>query len=281
MEALMIKQFPEIIISVILITMVVACSGGSMSDKNVSYESLKKVPDSAWDSLSTKKFYFGHQSVGNNILDGVNSILKENPSIKLNVVKTIKKSDFKNGIIAHSSIGSNADPQSKVDAFVRNIKEGIGNEADAVALKFCYIDFNRETDSQKVFEGYKLAIEDVKKQYPSLKVVHMTVPLLKIQTGPKAWVKKIIGRPLDGINDNIKRLEYNDLLIKTFGATDPIFDVSKAESTYPDGKRESFKKDGKTYYAMVPAYTNDGGHLNETGKKIVAEQFLLFLINNL
>jgi lysophospholipase L1-like esterase len=33
--------------------------------------------------------------------------------------------------------------------------------------------------------------------------------------------------------------------------------------------------DGKTYYHLVPDYTNDGGHLNETGRKLVAEQLLL------
>lgn len=275
------NRIPLSTVTIILFTIIFACSGESMSENKIAYESFKKVPDTAWENLSTKKIYFGHQSVGNNILDGINTIMKDKPSIKLNIVKTTNQSDFKNGIFAHSPVGDNAKPQSKVDAFVKNIQNGIGDEADAAALKFCYIDFNKGTNSAKVFDGYKMAIEDVKKQYPSLKVIHMTVPLLKIQTGPKAWVKKIIGRPLHGVDGNIKRLEYNDLLIRTFGNTDPIFDVSKAESTYPDGKRESFTKDGKTYYAMVPSYTNDGGHLNDTGKKVVAEKFLLFLVNNL
>jgi hypothetical protein len=207
--------------------------------------------------------------------------MRENLSIKLNIVKTANTSDFNNGVFAHSPIGNNKQPQSKVDAFVDKIKNGIGEKADAAALKFCYIDFHGQTDSAMVFEGYQNGIEDIKKKYPSLKVIHMTVPLLKIQSGPKAWIKMIIGKPLKGVNDNIKRLEYNALLMKTFGGTDPIFDISEAESTYPDGKRETFNKGGKTYYAMVPSYTNDGGHLNETGKRAVAEKFLLFLINNL
>ena len=37
--------------------------------------------------LMDKKIYFGHQSVGFNILDGVSEILKNNPSIKLNIIK--------------------------------------------------------------------------------------------------------------------------------------------------------------------------------------------------
>jgi len=59
-----------------------------------------------------------------------------------------------------------------------------------------------------------------------------------------------------------------------------IFDLAKIESTFPDGRRASFTKDGKTYYSMVPDYTYDGGHLNELGRKIAAEQ-LLFLLANL
>lgn len=252
-----------------------------MSSKHISYDNLKKVPDSAWDSLATKKIYFGHQSVGNNILDGVADIMKENPSIKLNIVEMNKRTDFQGGIFAHSRVGENTAPQSKVDAFINILEDGIGNEADAALLKFCYIDFNSHTDVGEVFEGYKLAIEDIKKRYPKLKVIHITVPLVRIQSGPKAWVKKIIARPIDGLDDNIKRVQYNDLLVRTFNVTDPIFDLSKIESTYPDGRRKSFSKDKKTYYAMVPAYTDDGGHLNEIGKKVIAQQFLLFLLNKL
>jgi hypothetical protein len=58
-----------------------------------------------------------------------------------------------------------------------------------------------------------------------------------------------------------------------------IIDIAKIESTYPDGSRCSFTMDGKTYYSMVPEYTSDGGHLNETGRKKVAEQFLILPAN--
>ncbi len=59
----------------------------------------------------------------------------------------------------------------------------------------------------------------------------------------------------------------------------PFFDIAKIESTFPDGTRSTFTKDGKTYYSMVPEYTHDGGHLNEMGRKKVAKQFLLLLAN--
>jgi hypothetical protein len=57
-------------------------------------------------------------------------------------------------------------------------------------------------------------------------------------------------------------------------ARTPILDIAAIESTKPDGSRQSFELDGVTYFSMVPEYTTDGGHLNEIGRKIVAEQFV-------
>lgn len=58
-----------------------------------------------------------------------------------------------------------------------------------------------------------------------------------------------------------------------------IFDLAKIESTYSDGSRETFTAQGQTYYSLIPDYTDDGGHLNEAGRKKVSEQLLLFLSN--
>ncbi|MBW2608023.1 MAG: hypothetical protein JRD05_10355 [Deltaproteobacteria bacterium] len=67
------------------------------------------------------------------------------------------------------------------------------------------------------------------------------------------------------------------MLRKEYDGKEPVFDIAKIESTFPNGTRCSFTKDGKTYYSMVPEYTYDSGHLNETGRKKVAEQLLILL----
>ena len=58
---------------------------------------------------------------------------------------------------------------------------------------------------------------------------------------------------------------------------EPVYDLARMESTFADGKRSSFTKDGKTYHSLVPDYTRDGGHLNETGREIAAEQLLILM----
>ena len=57
-----------------------------MSDKANPLAPVKSVPESTWKKLSEKKIYFGHQSVGFNIIKGLEDILKENPQIKFTLL---------------------------------------------------------------------------------------------------------------------------------------------------------------------------------------------------
>ena len=66
---------------------------------------------------------------------------------------------------------------------------------------------------------------------------------------------------------------FNEILKRTY-RDDPIFDLAEAESMHPDGTRETFEHEGKQYYALIDDYTDDGGHLNEIGRKIAAEQLI-------
>jgi len=263
------------------LTFIMTSYGDAMAETKRSYDKMEDVPESAWKTLSEKKIYFGHQSVGFNIIGGINDIIKENKKIRLKIVKTRNKSDFSGPLFAHSTIGANMNPKSKIDDFADILKKGVGEKVDYSAMKLCYIDFNVKTDVERLFERYKQSVSDVKKQFPNMTYVHFTVPLTSKQTGAKAWIKKMMGKPLRGFEDNVPRNRFNELIIAEFGGKDPIFDLAKAESIYPNGKRSSFTLNGKTYYAMVDDYTDDGAHLNKTGSRKIAVELLLFLVNNL
>ena len=58
-----------------------------------------------------------------------------------------------------------------------------------------------------------------------------------------------------------------------------LFDLALIEATFPDGSGNVHQKDGQSFQALVPEYTYDGGHLNEKGRRIVAEQLIIFLSN--
>jgi hypothetical protein len=248
-----------------------------MEYEKIKYSSLTDIPDTAWKALSNKKIYFGHQSVGFNIINGLNDLMKEYPQIKLHIVETTDINDFPDGVFAHSRVGNNTDPKSKINDFSRYINQGIGKWADVAALKFCYVDITAESNIVEIFDHYKNSVEKIKNEYPALSIIHFTEPLTTRQTGWKASLKKLIGRPIGGYADNMKRTEYNELLIREFQGKEPIFDIAKIESTHPNGERCSFSVGDKTYYSLAPEYTSDGGHLNELGRKKVAEQLLLLL----
>jgi hypothetical protein len=157
------------------------------------------------------------------------------------------------------------------------MENGLGEKADIGFFKLCFVDIYAATDVQKVFGEYRSSMAELRKNNPKVTFVHVTTPLTIVQSGWKAFVKKIIWRSIDGYQDNIQREAFNELLRKEYKGNEPIFDLAMIESTLPDGRRAMFTKDGKAYPCLVPEYTNDGGHLNEKGRKIVAEQLLIFL----
>lgn len=275
----MVKEKTLLFILLIFSISLFNCNGGPMPEKKKIFENINDVPKSKWEKLSEKKIYFAHKSVGFNIIEGVQDVMKEHPEIKLNIVETSKASDFKIGLFAHSEVGKNMDPKSKIDGFMSFMDKGIGEKADIAALKFCWADMMSNDDIDQIFANYSESISQLKRKYPDMTIIHFTAPLTTNQNGPKAWFKKLIGKPVWGVEENIKRNKYNELILNKYKGKQPVFDIAAIESTFPDGTRSTFMQNGKTYYLMVPEYTYDHGHLNQVGRKKVAEQFLIHLAN--
>ena len=120
--------------------------------------------------------------------------------------------------------------------------------------------------------------------FPQTKFIHVTVPLTSDpkdlknwRTGAKMLLQKTLNQPLDEEIVNKQRNEFNELLKKAYEKKAPIFDLADIEATFPNGKQKDFSLNGKRYLYLVPDYTNDGGHLNEMGRKVVAAKLLVFL----
>ena len=260
-----------------LIVNLAGCEGGKMVDPAAFKSHLSEVPDSAWKLLSEKRIFFGHQSVGDNIMAGIGDIQSRDDRIKLKISKLEAATAIEEPGFYHSHIGRNEDPKSKVDDFAEKMENGLGHSADIAFFKFCYIDVNPSTDAASLFGYYQNTMESLKSKFPQTTFIHSTMPLVKLQDGPKAWIKSILGRPLSGTSDNIKRDEYNRLLIAEYSGKEPIFDLAKAESTDPDGVRSVATKDGRSFPTLVSDFTDDDGHLNETGRQVVAAGLLRVL----
>ena len=210
--------------------------------------------------VAHQRVFFGHQSVGAQILQGVKEL-----SAKEGVPVFIKD----------KFVPENGDPLRKLESFKAFV--GTGSKYDVALVKFCYVDINADTDPAALFDQYRRAINELRAANPRTVFVHATLPLTTVQTGPKAWVKRAIGRSPYGTVENVKRAEYNRLLRATYAGREPIFDLARIESTAPDGTLITVTWNGITAPALSPEYTSDGGHLNARGRLLAAREFLTAL----
>jgi hypothetical protein len=248
-----------------------------MTASDIEFRSIANVSPKQWEQLGNQTIYFGHQSIGANVIEGIKDIMANNPSIRLDIVESASPRSPAAGTLLHSRVGENTDPSSKIRDFAEVMNSGMGDAVHIAFFKFCYIDIDPATDVAKLFEDYRDAMEQLRDRYEKTSFVHVTVPLRTVQTGIKVPIKKVIGRPIGGYADNIKRNEYNELLRHHYKDREPVFDLAMIESTSPDGKRVGFESGGQRYRSLVPEYTHDGRHLNELGRRVVAEQLLIFL----
>lgn len=251
---------------------------GSMA-KGEDYRglSLNDVPPAAWKALSQQTIYFGHQSVGNNIIAGINDVLKEHPEIQFRIVKVQEMNGGSGGVFIHEEVGKNDYPFSKSTAFRERLHAGLGEKTDIAFLKYCFWDIRSQTDVQNVFRNYREMIASLRKEFPRLTFVHFTIPLMAHQTGITASAKRFLHLPVEWDVDNIKRSELNELIRNEYAGREVVFDIAEMESTLPSGHRTMFTSDGKAYAYLAADYTGDGGHLNPVGRRRVAEQLLILL----
>ena len=275
----MLKKLKILIAGCATIFLLTSCTGGDSVSMDNNINSLQSFKEYQWESLAQRKIYFGHQSVGFNIMEGLNDLMRENKSIKLNIIETSDRRSMQTGAFAHSRVGNNEDPHSKTVAFEKLLDDGLGDACDTAFFKFCYVDINSETDIQDVFSSYKNTMKRLKEEYPHIRFIHTTVPLGASRSNWKVTIKKILGKEIWAYEQNIARNRYNDLLREEYAGKEPIFDLAQVESTYPDGTRSTFEKDDKVYFSMVPDYTYDHGHLNEKGRRMVAQELLNVLIS--
>jgi len=229
-------------------------------------------------SLMSKRIFFGHQSVGDNIMQGIRDCVAAEPRLKLNIVATPDPHTVPGYAFLEAHIGVNRDPKSKTDAFNQVMDNGFGSQGGVAFYKYCYIDFGPSTDVSQVFALYRDGITELRRKYPSLAIVHSTVPLTarESNTTTKSRVRSFL-RGIIGRDPNVKRNQFNELLRQEYAGKEPLFDIAEIESTQSDGSRSYFRRGFQKIYTLAREYTNDGGHLNENGRRLAAEQLLAVL----
>lgn len=216
------------------------------------------------EAAAQRRVVFAHQSVGFNILDGVSKLAAEQ-GVSLNIVET-RQPPAEGAGVFHFRVGRNGAPDSKISDYAGVVGAAGFPAADVALVKLCYVDFSADTDAAAVAKTYADALEGLQKAHPATRFVAMTAPLTTLQTGPKAWLKGALGRST-GRAENARRHQFNEVLRKQFGP-DRVFDLARIESGGATGNSAP---------SLRPELTDDGGHLNGEGQRLVAIAFLKLL----
>ncbi len=229
---------------------------------------MNKPTESEWAILSEKRIFFGHQSVGQDIVEGINDLKNGSNVNEFVILETRNKSDLQHPLFAHTFVGKNSDPKSKIDDFVAVLQSGLADSVDIVFMKLCYVDIDRHTNINKLFEYYQTSVGILQEKYPQVRIIHFTVPVTIRQKGIKGLVKLILG-----MDNNVPRNKYNKLLRNRYKENE-LFDIAKIEAISPDGTTNKY---GFGIPGLVPEYTYDGRHLNAQGRQLIASELLRFL----
>ena len=237
---------------------------------------LADVDSASWARLAQRRIFFGHQSVGQNIMDGVAEVVTANPHIRLLVVETKDIDAMRAPGLYHGRVGRNAHPSEKEAEFA-SIAGGAFSSAPGVGMvKLCYVDVGPDTDPAALFDSYQRRMAELSARHPGLTLVHVTMPVTTSESTRGYWKNKLLGRRT-ARDLNAIRNKYNALLRAAYVGHAPVFDLAALESTRADGSRAFFRRGADSVFTLAEEYTSDGDHLNDAARRMVAERFLIFL----
>lgn len=265
---------PRLAAAVVGVGLLGAATNFFFWDPTPSYESVvdddaSRTGRSELEAVAERRIFFGHMSVGKNILSGLDQVYATHdvaPPTEIEIAPGDGPTLPADGVLVHALIGENRHPVGKLANFDTTLRGGLAEQVDAAALKFCYIDIRWNSDVEALFAKYRDTLAQLEADYPEVQFVHMTVPLTTGPYGIRDHLKVLVGR-----DDNATRERYNALMREAYGP-DRLFDLATLEATEPDGilrERELFG-----------GYSSDGAHLNAAGSARIAAEFIGFLADD-
>jgi hypothetical protein len=236
-----------------------------------SVASVITVDDLA--KVSNTRVFFGHQSVGMNVLDGVPGIYAAHHMAAPRIDQEGTRPATDTGFVSHAFIGENEKPLLKISDFDSKMRSGVGEWVDVAMMKLCYVDIMSDTDAGALLTKYRETIAALERDFPKVNFVHVTAPLMTEQetlSKLKGW---LTGSSRGGPAENAARERLNALIRHQY-AGGHLFDLAAAESTAPDGSRATGTYQGHGYYRLFEGYASDSGHLNDKGAQVAATAWL-------
>ena len=159
--------------------------------------------------VSRTKVFFGHQSVGMNVLDGVPGVYAAHGVAAPAIVEDGTEPGQDGGFVDHAFIGENAKPLVKIQDFDAKMRSGArpaGRRGDDEVL------LRRHHRPARTSPRCSLLPRDHRRPgagLPQVTFVHVTVPLMTEQ-GQLSKLKSLLtGRSGNGPADNVARERLN------------------------------------------------------------------------
>lgn len=216
------------------------------------------------------RVFFGHQSVGWNIISGIQEEYEAAGLTPPPFIETSSPPEQSGPFFAHAPIGANGDPASKIRAFEANLRSGLGEQVQVALMKLCYVDFSADTDVNALFADYASSMSRLEREYPHVEFLYSTAPLTTVDRGLRAHLKALLGRDSQDEALNAVREQYNALVRAKYASTGRLFDLAAIESTNATGERVEGIAGGHRSYELYAPYASDQGHLNAVGSGLAA-----------
>jgi hypothetical protein len=198
-------------------------------------------------ALAGRRLFWGHQSVGDNLIAG-------SASLGYGWSGVWSGSDYDGTHWGHGTVEDNGDPWRKIRSFGSFLRDaGIGARVDAAAFKFCWIDFEPDTDVDALVDAYDAALADLSNDYPAVRFLHVTTPLTS-----------------DDAERNAVRWRYGRRLIDEHSASGVVLDLAAIESTDSNGQPCTLGGARR----LCDEWRDDEGHMNDRGSAHAAKAFL-------
>ncbi|MBW8886691.1 MAG: SGNH/GDSL hydrolase family protein [Fibrobacteres bacterium] len=226
---------------------------------------------------SALRVFFGHQSVGGNIVDGLEELRSQAGDTAFRVIHGTGDSALPPAFFAEAKVGRNGDPIGKLSDFKLRLDGPLRGKVNVALVKICYVDLaaGAGVDPDSLFGAYRRTVLDLETEHPGLVVVPVTSPLTVPDFGARGRLdalKGMLGRWLGRPDDNARRARFNARIRDSFRDR-IIFDLAAIESTRPDGTLVRYGRGGLVE-ALAREYSSDGGHLNALGRKVAARALL-------
>lgn len=216
-------------------------------------------------SVSRARVFFAHQSVGQNVLDGV-SVLALQSGIRLRIEEGRGAAPVATPGIVHALAGKDGAPLTKLEAFAALLEEGAG-AAQLALLELSYADVTANTDIDALFAAFKKVHDALHGKFPATRFLAITVGLSTVGRGLQGMLKNKMASGAFGERENVKRHQLNALLRKQYAPA--VFDLAAVQA-----EPCSFEREGHSWPCLREELTDDGHHLNALGRKEAGRAFV-------